>query len=140
MLKLFAKIGIAIFVVLASIQIVYAYSTAGQLFAGKIVNTKATEIQRLEDENYSCNVPGSSITIQSYKGPTSYLIPSGTSAKTGTVADGHLIMGKYTSSSATVTCIYRGYPPREQTVTLNKITLFGASGNGKYGGAFGLSY
>ena len=140
MLKLFAKIGIVAFVVLVSIQVVCAYSDASQLFAGKIMNTKATEIERLENENYSCNVPGSSITIQSYKGPTSYLIPSGTSAKTGTVMDGHLIMGKYSSGSATVTCIYRGYPPRSQTVTLNKITLFGASGGGKYGGAFGLSY
>ncbi|MEI6581081.1 MAG: hypothetical protein WCO07_02835 [bacterium] len=131
MLKIFTRVGLVMLIILFSFEIVNAYSGASQLFAGRIINTKATEIQSLESANYKCNVPGSSITIRSYKGPTSYVIPSGTTAKTGTVASGNLIMGKYTSSASTVTCIYQGYPPTTQTVTLSKITLFGASGGGR---------
>jgi hypothetical protein len=115
-----------VFLVFTSTEIVFAYS-GSQVFGGKIINTKATKIQELESSGYICTVYGSSITIRSIKGPTTYVIPATTIAKTRTIpAVGKWIMGKY-SGKTMVTCTKAGDPPLTTMVTLDTITLFGTS-------------
>ncbi|MFN4181285.1 MAG: hypothetical protein ACK4FA_01125 [Candidatus Paceibacteria bacterium] len=100
-------------------------------FAGIISSVKAREIQALEAANFACAVPGTSIEIRpkGIKGiqPTSFLIPPGTISKTkNTPRAGQKIVGKY-SGKTTVTCIFQGIPPVEETVQLDTITMYGNS-------------
>ena len=112
-----------------SINIAHAASS-GRFFGGRIVETKALKIEILEDSEYECEVPGSTIeieTIGSPKGtPTSYFISAGTKSKTNTkTRNGQLIIGKY-SGKTTITCI-RPEPEDIQTVVLDTITMYGTS-------------
>ncbi len=111
-----------------STRIVFAYSSAyGQIFGGKIINTKATKIQKLESSGYICVINGTSITIGPIKGPATYLIPFTTISKTKTIPSvGKWIMGKY-SGKTIITCTKPGDPPLADTVILDTITLFGTS-------------
>ncbi|MBS3904982.1 MAG: hypothetical protein KGZ39_06620, partial [Simkania sp.] len=100
-------------------------------FSGVIINTKAKEIMALENANFACTVPGKSIEIKpkGIKGyqPTSYIIPFGTISKTKHApAVSQQIVGKY-GGKTTVTCIYQGFPPVEETVTLDTIKMYGNS-------------
>lgn len=98
-------------------------------FGGKIINTKASEIAMLEGMGYICYTPGESIEITPIKGPSSYLIPSGTSSKTGfPLSPSQWIIGLY-GNPTTIICILPGDPPTTQYVNLNTITLFGNSQN-----------
>lgn len=99
-------------------------SNSNGVFGGQIVETKASQIKSLEDEGYSCSVSGTSIEIKSTKGPTSYLIPSGTTSKTKyQIRANQWILGKY-NGKTTITCTR---DEEESTVTLDTITLFGTS-------------
>ncbi len=100
-------------------------------FSGVIIKMKALEIEALENANFACEVPGESIEIRpkGKKGyqPTSYIIPSGTISKTKHApAVNQQIVGKY-SGKTSVTCIYQGFPPVEETVTLDTIKMYGNS-------------
>lgn len=111
-------------------QVAYAIGI-GKQFAGIILNLKAKEIQALEAANFACTVPGTSIEIitRGKKGyqPTSYIIPSGTISKTKKQPKaGQQIIGKY-SGKTTVTCVFQGVPPVEESVQLDTITMFGNS-------------
>jgi hypothetical protein len=76
-------------------------------------------------------VPGESIEINPIKGPSSYLIPSGTSSKTGfPIKKNQWVLGLYTNSKTTITCT-RPCPPATctTTVSLDTITMYGNSKN-----------
>lgn len=105
--------------------------TSQKQFSGVITKMKATKIQALENANFACAVPGVSIEVRKKgrKGyqPTSYIIPAGTISKTKhTPAANQEIVGKY-SGKTSVTCVYQGFPPVEETVTLDTIKLYGNS-------------
>lgn len=123
------SILLSILIVIVAFDTVSA-ATATRPFGGRITNTKATEIQSLENSNYKCVVPGTTITIKpvTRSSPTTFLIPSGVKSKTGTTARaGQVIKGLYSQSKTSITCIYQGYPPSETTTTLTPITLYGTS-------------
>lgn len=103
----------------------------GGVFGGRVVNTKAIEIQMLEESGFQCMVPGTSITILPLGSPTgtpiSYLIPIGVTSRTRNSIDtGQLILGKYFGQVA-ITCVYPSLPPVITSVGLSTITLFGTS-------------
>lgn len=102
----------------------------GLPFGGKITNTKAYEVEALEDANFNCQVMESSFSITP-KGSTStvsYLKPIGVMSKTNTSVRSNLwVLGKYTPAAGIVNCTYQGYPPIDVTVTLGSISLFGTS-------------
>jgi hypothetical protein len=105
-------------------------ASASKTFGGKIINTKATEIQSMENSNYKCAVPGTTITIKSNlnSSPTTYLIPSSVKSKTRSYPKaGQQILGLYSQSKTTITCKYQGYPPSQSTVQLTPITMYGTS-------------
>lgn len=65
-----------------SVQIVFAdTNVSSKVFGGRITAIKATEIKTLEDDGYTCSVPGTSITISPVKGPKTYLIETGIKQK-----------------------------------------------------------
>ena len=109
----------------------FAFSFSLKMFGGEITDTRATEIENLEDEGWSCNVPGTSITIKSITGPTTYLIPDGEEAKSGgdEREDGQRILGLYDGQEkTTITCTRPcGVSLCTTTVDLNTIKLFGTS-------------
>ncbi len=128
MKKNFVFTLLIIFSVLVGIKIVYAAGLAEKLFGGKIIHTKATEIQSLEASGWTCVVPGTSIAIKPIKGPVDYFIPLSTTSETKKKpATRKLIMGKY-SGKTTITCT-RICPPAfcTTTVTLDTVTYFGTS-------------
>jgi len=98
-------------------------------FGGKIINDKAIEIQALESANFQCVVPGSSITIYPIgSSPVSYIIPYGVVSKTGTTpSSGQWILGLYSLTKTSVTCIFQGVPPVTTTISLDTISLYGTS-------------
>ena len=118
-----------VFLVFLNTKTVFAYSSFGKVFAGKIIHTKDIEIQTLEFAGYICPVFGSSISIipmgSPLGTPTSYFIPFGTYSKTGySVRTGQLIMGKY-SWKTPIACVHPA--GSVQTVWLDTISLFGTS-------------
>lgn len=119
-----------VFLVFFSTKIVFAYSFNSQ-FAGRIVYTKAIEIQALEMAGFQCVVPGSTIQIISIgspaRTPTSYYIPPYVRSKTGnSTRASQLIIGKYGGKMA-IACTSKTVPPVVKTVNLDIITLFGNS-------------
>lgn len=116
-----------------SAHIVSAASGFGggfQAFGGRITNTKALNIQTIEESNYTCAVYGSSITIEPVgKGSeTNFLIPATIKSSTNTYArSGQWILGLFNMSPTTVTCTFRGTPPNVQTTQISPITLYGTS-------------
>jgi hypothetical protein len=120
------------FMVFAYTNTIFAYSSFGSIFGGRIINTKALEIESLEGTGYQCYVPGSSITISPIGSPlgtpTSYFIPSFVTPKNRSLPSiGKLIMGKYIGKTM-ISCIYPSNPPMFTTVSLDTITLFATSG------------
>lgn len=116
--------------IVVAFNIVHASTSLGRPFGGTIVENKATEIQTTEQANYTCAVPGKTITIKTdlKSAPTTYFIPSAVSSKTHTTPQvGQRIKGFYSQSKSTITCKYRGYPPSQRTVELVPITLYGTS-------------
>lgn len=127
-----SKIAIllSMLIVVVAFDRVSAAASATQPFGGSIVNTKATEIESMENSNYKCVVPGTTITIKSVvkSAPTTYFISSGTKSKTGySPRAGQQIKGLYSNSKTTITCIFQGTPPSTSTVQLTPITLYGTS-------------
>ncbi len=103
-------------------------------FGGRITNSqKATEVEDIENSNYKCAVPGTSITIRAIgkKGiPTTYLIPANVSSKTKhRMQNNQLILGLYGQNKTSITCIFQGTPPSEQTTNLSPIQMYGTSKN-----------
>ncbi len=122
--KIFTRTILILFILLISIKIVYASS--GRVFGGRIINTKALQIQTLE-ATYNCFIPGTTIEIKSVRGPTSYMIPWSVKSKTNTTpTSGQQIIGKY-SGKTSITCTLKTYPWSETTVSLDTIYLFGTS-------------
>lgn len=116
-----------------SCEIAYAFSTSlfvyGGLFAGKVSEVKATEIEEKENDGFTCLDVGMTITIdRPIKGPETYIIPTGTMSKTGKdVSVNSWIMGKYEGTTS-VTCEKQeGETTIIEEVDLNTITLFGNS-------------
>jgi len=97
-------------------------------FGGKIIHTKATEIQTLESTGFVCNVPGETITISPVgKYPTSYLIPYGTTSKTKKpLGKNRWILGVYKGVKTAIICTNEETGVTTQ-VNLNPITLYGTS-------------
>ena len=101
-------------------------------FGGKITDSKASGIKRLENSNYKCAVPGTSIEINPVNktDSKSYLIPTNVRSKTNNqVRVNQQLLGLYTMIPTVITCIYQGYPPTTQTVNLKSFKLFGNSAN-----------
>ncbi|MCM2338930.1 MAG: hypothetical protein NDI62_00530 [Burkholderiales bacterium] len=120
-----------IFLVFASTSTAFAYSSFGRMFAGKITNTKATEIAQWEAAGYICPMFGTSISIipigSPHGTPVNYFIPSYISSATRTNPSlSKLIIGRY-SGQTMITCTLYSDPPQTQTVSLNTINLFGTS-------------
>lgn len=120
-----------VFLVFVSTRIVSASFSLGRVFGGRIVNTKALEIQALESSGYQCYMPGTSISILPIGSPagtpTSYFIPSFVISKTRTTTrTGQLIMGRYLGKTI-IPCIFPSSPPMVISVSLDIITLFGTS-------------
>jgi hypothetical protein len=97
------------------------------IFGGKIVNTKAVEIEALENTGYACVVPGTSITIVPVKGPTSFFIPFSIVSKTkrNPKVNGWTL-GRY-SMTTPITCTLPGNPPTTTTIYLDTISMYGTS-------------
>ncbi|KKQ88029.1 MAG: hypothetical protein UT09_C0005G0011 [Parcubacteria group bacterium GW2011_GWF2_38_8] len=111
-----------------------APSVSAGFFGGRIINTKALEIEALEGVNFECIVVGSTISIIPIGSPAgtpaSYFIPTFITSKTRTTPSvGQLILGKY-STKTPITCIFKGIPPVTVVVNLDTITLFGTSSGG----------
>lgn len=121
------RICLVILIVFCMFKVVFAYSTTGSgIFGGKITDTKATEIKEKEDSGYSCSIDkgGTSITIDSIKGPTTYIIPSSVSSKTGRpLSSGKWIIGRY-SGTASASC---SRDEESIQIEINSITLYGNS-------------
>ena len=97
-------------------------------FGGRIIHTKAVEIESLEAMGFLCPTAGSTISITPIGSPTgtpiSYFIPYGIYSKTGhNTRAGQLIIGKY-SLKTIVNCTLAHYII---PVSLDTITLFGNS-------------
>ena len=132
----------ALFLLLSGIYIVHArggeeasytgistdISTA-KGFGGQITNTKATRIDSLENSNYKCTVIGDTIEIKPVgEYPTSYFIPLlRQNGNPGVrIQNDEWILGTY-SGKTTITCIYQGYPPTTQTVSLDTVEWYATS-------------
>jgi hypothetical protein len=108
-----------------------AFASFAKPFGGRILYTKAIEIQMLESTGYVCFVLGETITIKPIGSPMgtpmSYFIPFSVRSKTGnSLRMGQLILGKY-GIKTLITCELT-YPPwTPATVSLDTITLFGTS-------------
>jgi hypothetical protein len=131
MFKILTRILIIVLVVFISIKIVHASFGIDKGFGGKITDDKATEIKDLEDSGYTCQVPGTSITINpvSSNYPTTYLIPWSVKSKTNTTpASGQWILGLYSPMKTTISC-YKDCGPTVciATAALSTISLFGTS-------------
>ena len=126
------------FLVFISVKMVFAYSFLGGVFGGRIIYTKALEIEEMEAAGYICPMFGTSISIIPIGSPpgtpTSYFIPSYITSKTRTIpAVGQLILGRY-SGQTTITCTLT-FPSESDpsiattilTVSLDTINLFGTS-------------
>lgn len=131
MKQVFLKISV--FVIVITAMVLYHTGNAsavGKPFGGKIINTKAIEISSLENSNYKCIVPGSTITIKpvTSSSPSTFFIPAAVKSRTNTSPRaGQQIKGLYSQSKTTITCIFQGTPPSTTTTTLTPITLFGTS-------------
>ena len=100
-------------------------------FGGRIIHTKAIEIQELEAAGFQCLVPGSTFSItpigSPISTPISYFIPAGIYSKTGySTRAGQLIIGKY-SFKTIISCMQTYYPFMTVPVSLNTVPLFGNS-------------
>jgi len=129
MKKTFIIIGILLALVFIFSDTTYAFSFVyGDVFGGKITNTKASEVQDLENQGYQCVINGSTITINPLRGVETYFIPTGTTSKTGnTPATGQWIMGRYGGQS-TITCTKQcGETTCTDIVILDTITMFATS-------------
>lgn len=120
-----------VFLLFVSARMVFAASYFGNLFGGRIIYTKAVEIEAWESAGYTCPMFGTSISIMPigspFSTPTSFFIPSFVTPKTRTTPAPHqLIIGKY-SGQMTIICILPSNPPDVQTVSLDTIILFGTS-------------
>lgn len=102
------------------------------IFGGKIVNTKAVEIEKAEFNGFTCDLEGgSSLSIVPIKGPTSFFIPFSTTSKTKrNPRQNGLIMGRY-NSTKTISCKKACPPPEGKEcslpILLDKISLYGTS-------------
>lgn len=139
-MNIYTKIGIITIALFFVFHTTFAASLSSSMFGGKIIATKAKMISSLELAGYKCDdVKGESIEILSFRGPTSYFIPTNVKSKTNTTPSaGQYILGKY-SGTTTITCkresgetggswfssgisIFSAIP-----VTLPNVTLFGTS-------------
>jgi len=106
-----------------------------QSLGGKITSTRSTKIEELEDQGYTCEVPGTTIEINPVRPgfcPMSYIIPYSTVSKTLTTPrSGQFILGLYSSITTQSTCtkIISYYPLTISTieVMLPTIKMFGTS-------------
>jgi len=112
------------------IHTTYALSTITP-FGGTVSKTTAQNIKDLEDENYKCIVPGTSMTVKSIsktEKDQDFLVPYTTRSSTNNKTEPkQYFLGLYERTKQTVSCIYQGYPPRTTTTQLNRLKLFGTS-------------
>lgn len=129
MMKKHLYISLAIIASILALPVLVQAAYFGKPFGGRILKTTAFQIQTLENMNYGCIVPGSSLAISPFKNnPTDYLVPLNISSRTNIpIRSGQWILGLYGQTKSTVTCIFQGEPPATQTVNLNPIKLFGTS-------------
>lgn len=127
MVKFFTRFFVVILIFISFSDTSYAFF-GRSIFGGRITNTKATEIENLENDGYDCKINGSTISLKSIKGPKSYFIPSGTVAKSkNSVRGNQLIIGQY-SENETITCTKNeGEDQQTETVSLPKINIFNVS-------------
>ena len=119
-----------VFLIFFSVNMIFASSSFGGVFGGKIINTKAVAIATLEATGYICSTFGTSISIVPLGSPagtpSNYFIPSFITSKTGSSpAISQSILGRYSGQTA-VTCT-NVETEDIKTVMLSTITLFGTS-------------
>lgn len=118
MVKFFTRFFVVVLIFLSFSDISYAFF--GSSFGGKIILKKAREIQTLEGVGYTCQVNGSTIEIDSVKGPTSYFIPYTSKVPSGsTPSYSKKILGVH-KGEAEISCT--NDDGDTQLVTLPKIT------------------
>ncbi len=118
-----------VFLVFASAKVVFAVSSFGKSFGGRIIYPKALQITVLESVGYICPMYGTSISIMPIGSPLvtpiEYFIPFYVTSKTRTTPATHqLILGRY-SGQEVITCTH--LLGDIQTVSLDMINLFGTS-------------
>jgi len=113
-------IVLGILVVLLGMPII-SHAAFFQSFGGRIIQTKATEIQTLEATNYECTNPQGSIKIKPVgKSPVSYVTQFYNNTRT-TPRSGQQVLGLYQRSGAFVACVFKGLPPNGVVLNLNQI-------------------
>ena len=127
---------LSLFIIIAVIVVSHvseasSFSTSQRKsLGGTVYKTTAQNVKDIEDENYKCAVPGSSITVKPIGGGQNqnFLISAGIRSSTGNKTEqNQYFLGLYEQSRQTITCIYQGYPPSTTTTTLTRLKLFGTS-------------
>jgi hypothetical protein len=122
------------FLAFASVKTVFAFSSLGGFFGGRIIYPEATKIFTLEKAGFICPMDGTSVSIIPLSSPAGtpvdYFIPGYVQSKTGTeLMPGQLILGQYSGGQTIITCFYFESFPFIDTedVPLNTLNLFGTS-------------
>lgn len=119
------------------VLIFISFTTTSEAFFGrsifggkKITKLKASKVENLEKDGYDCDADekGSTIEIDSIKGPTSYFIPNGVRPSSrNTTSINQKIIG-ITNEEETITCKKQdGDDTSVETFTLTKIKTFNVS-------------
>ncbi len=122
----------AVFAFVIGEPFVFAFSSLGGFFGGRIISVPAMEIQLKEWAGFTCFVYGTSITITPLGSPAgtpiSYFIPWAVTSATGFPASpNQLVLGIYSGEKTPITCILPSTPPVIDIVELDTITYFGNS-------------
>jgi hypothetical protein len=108
-----------------------AYGSYSGNFGGKIINTKAWEIQGYESVGYVCIVPGQTFTIKPMGSPVgtpmSYFVSLlAQSRTTNSLRTGQWILGRYAGKTS-ITCTLPYPPYTAQVVSLSRVSVYGTS-------------
>ncbi len=110
----------------------FSFGGTSKALGGKITrSTRATNIESIENSNYKCTVAGSSFSLKPVgtgNSTTNYMVPAGTTSRTrNMMQEGQWLLGMFNISPTTITCVFQGTPPNEQTTDLNSVSLYGTS-------------
>jgi len=98
----------------------------GNFFGGVVSSPRAVEVVALENFGYKCAISGTTFSIYSKGGHTSFYVPFYTRTRTRyTISHvNQFVIGNHTSPNI-FTCVHPSGDSK--TVSLNTVTLYGAS-------------
>lgn len=122
-----------IFGIFIGTKTVFAVNSYGGVFGGRIMSTKALEIEEYESMGYVCPMYGYSFSIipigSPVNTPTNFFVPYYVIPKSGnSVALNKLTMGKYNGITTVACILMTGTGIDVKPVRLYTINLFGLSG------------